>query len=431
MSRFLLVSLKLDSILQETTIHRRRERLRVMTHGLGLEDIYGTALERIKAQGGQKSRLGMASLMWISHSERPFRAEELCHALAIEIESTNYNPDNISSIWTVLSCCQGLVVVDKEGSAVRLVHFTLHEYLTSHPDLFRSPHAVIAKTCLTYLDSPQVITLPASGSLGTQHTPFLEYSAIYWGVHMKKEPTDRGKALALKLLRNYDHHVSIELLLKRAPGYPSVENSYRFTGLHCACMFGLVGVARTLTEMDGVDINCLDDTDATPLIWAARNGHEEVVRLLLGQKDVDPDMLDRFDQAPILWATKHGHEVVVKLLLGRRDVNPNRLDNDGQTLISWAAMNGHEEVVKLLLGQEGVDPDLDLPDYDGQTPISWAAKSGHEGVVKLLLGQEDVDPDRPDYDAQTPISWAAKNGHEVVVRLLLGRRDVNPVVFSL
>jgi len=117
MSRFLLVSLNLDSILQETTIHRRRERLRVID-GLGLEDAYGATLERIRAQGDQKSGLGIAALMWISHAERPLRAEELCQALAVEAGSTDQNADNASSIRTVLSCCQGLAVVDKEGSAV-------------------------------------------------------------------------------------------------------------------------------------------------------------------------------------------------------------------------------------------------------------------------------------------------------------------------
>ena len=62
-SRFLLVSLNLDAILQETTIHRRWERLQVMTDGSGLEDAYGVTLHRIKAQGDQKSGLGVNVLM--------------------------------------------------------------------------------------------------------------------------------------------------------------------------------------------------------------------------------------------------------------------------------------------------------------------------------------------------------------------------------
>ena len=39
---------------------------------------------------------------------------------------------------------------------MRLVHFTLKEYLSAHPDIFSSPHATIAEICLTYLNSQQV-----------------------------------------------------------------------------------------------------------------------------------------------------------------------------------------------------------------------------------------------------------------------------------
>ena len=119
-----------------------------MTDGLGLGDAYGTTLSRIKGQGGRKSRLGMATLMWISHAERPLKPDELCHALAVEIGSPNLNSDNIPSIGTVLACSQGLVVVDKEASTIRLIHFTLHEYLQAHPELFGTAHSIMAETCL-------------------------------------------------------------------------------------------------------------------------------------------------------------------------------------------------------------------------------------------------------------------------------------------
>src|SRR5207302_2032714 len=102
-SRFPLVSRNLGAILRETSIHRRGERLRAGTDALGLADTYGATLERIKAQGDQKSRLGLTALMWICFSERPLRPAELCQALAVEIGSTDYNFGNVSSIRTVLS----------------------------------------------------------------------------------------------------------------------------------------------------------------------------------------------------------------------------------------------------------------------------------------------------------------------------------------
>jgi len=91
-----------------------------MVDGLGLGDAYDATLGRIKGQGGEEARLGMATLMWVPHPERPLKADELCHALAVEIGSPNLNTDSIPSIGTLLACCQGVVSVEKEASTVRL-----------------------------------------------------------------------------------------------------------------------------------------------------------------------------------------------------------------------------------------------------------------------------------------------------------------------
>ena len=387
-----------------------------MANGLGLDDAYGATLGRIGAQGGERSRLGMMTLMWICHSERPLEANELCHALAVEIGSTDFDVDNVPSIRTVLNCCQGLVVVDKEGSVVRLVHFTLREYLSGRPDLFQKCHSVIAETCLTYLNSQQVMNLSATQSLDTQAVPFLEYSALHWGTHAKKELSDNAKSLALKLFGQYYNHISVKLLLESHYIYRSSDYSM-FTGLHCASFFGLVEVVRSLIGARGFDVNQSDNLDATPLGWAARNGHEEAVQLLLEWGNVDPDKPDGNGRTPLAYAVRKGYEGVVQLLLRRRDVNPNMLDGHGRTPLSLAAGNGGAGIVQLLLGRGGANPDR--PDGCDQTPLSYAARNGHDGVVKLLLGLEGVNPDKRDHFGLTPLLYANHEEHGGVVKLLL------------
>jgi len=454
------MSLSLDAVLEETTIHRRRERLDVIPDALILGDTYGPTLGRIEAQGGHKSKLAMSALMWICHSETPLGAEELCQALAVEIGSIDCNANNAPSIRTVLSCCQGLVVLDKERSVVRHIHHTLQEYLTRHRNLFDNPHSTIAETCLTYLNSQQVMALSGSSVQSTQHPPFLAYSSVYWGAHMRKELTDRGKALALKLLSRYECHISIGLLLEHMLGrhrFSSLGHFHLFTGLHCASIFGLVEVFTSFSiVVDDISINCMDGTGATPFLWAAMRGHEGLVKLLLGQEHMDPTWADCSGRTPMSWAAGNGHEAVVKLLLAQNGLSPDKpdfmdrislmtqnitkrhpklfprqeaIDPDtpdlgGRTPMSWAAGNGQEAVVKILLGRKDVNPDM--PDIRDRAPISWAAKNGYEVVVELLLERGDVNPDRLAVGGKTPISLAAKNGHEAVVKLLLAREDVNP-----
>jgi len=66
-----------------------------MTEGLKLGDVYGATIELIKAQDG-KLGLGIAALMWICHAERPPQGDEPCHALAVQIGSTDFNPFDVN-----------------------------------------------------------------------------------------------------------------------------------------------------------------------------------------------------------------------------------------------------------------------------------------------------------------------------------------------
>jgi ankyrin repeat protein len=51
-----------------------------------------------------------------------------------------------------------------------------------------------------------------------------------------------------------------------------------------------------------------------PLLRAAQEGHEAVVKLLL-ERGAQVEVTDRYGRTPLLWAIEKGHEAVVKLLL--------------------------------------------------------------------------------------------------------------------
>ena len=440
----------------------------------GLEGAYRETLSRVKGQAEGRSRLGIAVLMWISHSERPLRVEELRHALGVEIGSAHLDTGNVPSIETLLTCCQGLIVVDKEASMVRLIHFTLREYILAHPELFGAAHSIMAEVCLSYLNSHQVTAFsaryPHSLWVGPYReyfslhfgTPFLEYSSLYWGIHAKRSLSDCAKQLALRLFDNYSNHISTGILLNTEKSHyfdVGPHNPSLFGGLHSASFLGILEIVATLLEVEGCDINKTDCTGGTPLKWAALNGHEEVVKILLGRDDVNPDKPDYGGRTPLWWAANKGHAEVVKILLGRNDVNPNKPDPaTGLTPLWFAAFNGHVEMVKILLGRDDVDSNTefhrngtllqraiqwgqrgvvrallersdinpDRPNMSGRTLLWYAAEDGDEELVKILLGRDDVNPDNPNIFGQTPLWCAALNGHEGVVQMLLARGDVNP-----
>ena len=329
-----------------------------MSNGVGLGGAYDATLERIRAQDGEKAGLAIATLMWVCHSERPLQVDELCCALAVEIGSADFDPNNVPLIATLLGCCQSLVTVDKEASTVRLIHHTLQEYLSAYPDLFIEAHSTIAETCLTYLNSRPVKKLPPYPLPDDQSMPFLKYSSRHWGTHAKREFTDRAMSLALELLSQYETHISAASLLGQSrlsylfgwcvldAYFYDINRPSLFTGLHCASFFGIVELATALMDNKICEINQRDCMGITPLLWAAENGHDNVVQFLLKQENISPDAPDKLGRTPLSRAASSGHEEVVKLLLDQGDVDPDSQDGMGKTPLQSAVLYGHEEIGK-------------------------------------------------------------------------------------
>ena len=427
-SRFLLVSLNIDAVLEEVTISRRRKKLNEMIQGNGLRDAYSATLARINAQKGSKSRLGMEVLMWLSHSERPLNANELCHALGVEIGSIDLDSQNIPAIETLLGCSLGLVIVEASSYIVRLVHYTLQEYLSNNTDLFHNPHGMIAQVCLTYLNFQCIRDLSIIVDHPPPATPLLEYASCYWGTHAERETTESVNRLALRLLDGFDQHISSKILLSltcdNSDGKFCWINPTGFTGLHGAAYFGIIKTAVALLQMKKWDLNARDLTGKTAILWAAIKGHGAMVKMLLGREDIAPNTADKGGRTPLLWAAGKGFEGIVKMLLEREDVTSSTADQSGRTPLLWAAGKGFEGIVKILLERGDAAPDT--ADAGGRTPLSWAAGRRWEGTVKMLLERGDVSPNTADISGRTPLFWAAEKGHEGTVKMLLEREDVAP-----
>ena len=261
--RFLLASLHIEAILRGTTVARRRKTLKSIKDGTGLRDAYGATLNRIRAQDEERAKLAVAALTWVCHAERLLQVDELCHALAVEIGVADFDPENVPSTGTLLDCCQGLITVDAEASTVRLIHYTVQEYLCCHPGFFIGPHSVLAETCLTYLNSQQVKNLTSHSLPDYKSMPFLKYSSRYWGTHTNRDLSDNVRALALRLLNQYEHHISAVSLLEQTRHYSRspirvIITPPLFTGVHCASFFGIVEIVTLLINAEGYEVDQQD-----------------------------------------------------------------------------------------------------------------------------------------------------------------------------
>ena len=175
----------------------------------------------------------------------------------------------------------------------------------------------------------------------------------------------------------------------------------------------------------------------TALMWAAYNGHLDVVNLLLEYAKVINYVPYR--PAALGWAAYRGHlDVVNPLLEYGVQLNPGRLlgkkRGSGTTALMLAAYGGHLEVVRFLL-ENGADIHVYTAKWlsvqtglgtiyfqeIGGNALMLAIDQGHAEVVRLLLEHwmwEYSADGRDDY-GQTALMYAAAAGDLEMARLLL------------
>ncbi|KAI0974349.1 hypothetical protein F4678DRAFT_422344 [Xylaria arbuscula] len=398
---FLLAQLHFTSLIGKDTPRAVRKALQMLATGSNAYDsAYNSAMQRIIAQPSEQAKRATQVLSWVTCAKTLLTRRELQHALAVESGESEFDEDNLPEVEDAVSVCAGLVTIDGESGIVRLVHYTTQDYFArTQSEWFPDAQLSIMTTCTTYL-SYRVF---ASGSCETDKEfeerltlyPLYAYAAQNWVYHARG--ISRNQYVIYFLLQAGQVEASFQAAT--VPEFKfnrySQRSATNTTGLHLAAYFGLDEVMETM--LADCDVDATDSRGWTPLLWAAHNGHEAVVRLLLASKRVNPDSRDKFDgRTPLSWAAHNGHEAVVRLLLASKRVNPDSRNKfDDRTPLSWAAYNGHEAVVRLLLATKRVN--LNSKDkFGGWTPLSWAAHNGHEAVVRLLLATERVTTDSKD-----------------------------------
>lgn len=187
LNSILAFNLIFDELAGATT---RRQVLTVLNREhLSLDVTYGNALQRIREQDKEDADFAKAVLTWLVFSRRPPSPRELQHAMAVNLEATEIDEDDLPILDMFITTCAGLVEIDSEVDSVRLTHYTVFEFLTNSSNaLFPDAEVKITRVCLKYLSFDPF----SSGTcLETNlrdrilEYPFALYAAEFWVHHAK------------------------------------------------------------------------------------------------------------------------------------------------------------------------------------------------------------------------------------------------------
>ncbi|KFY91994.1 hypothetical protein V498_05199 [Pseudogymnoascus sp. VKM F-4517 (FW-2822)] len=419
---FLLAQLHFDSLKGKTSPKAIRNALKKLPTGSeAYDNAYEDAMRRIEGQLAGEKELAKQVLSWITCAKRPLTTSELEHALAVELEESQFDEENLSPIEDMVSVCAGLVTVDEESGIVRLVHYTTQEYFgRTKNGWFPDAETNITNICVTYLSfkvfKTGICQNDEEFEKRLQSNPLYNYASHNWGHHAREASMLIPEVISFLNAKSQAEASSQGLLVRK---YHPLDSGYsqrfarQMTGLHLASYFGLNNTVNSSLKI-GLEAHIKDSSGRTPLSWAAANGHEAFVQMLVDKGAVVNTRDEDYRQTPLFWAALKGHKAVVQLLLDKGAEVDTRCER-GRTPLSCAAERGHKAIVQLLLDKGA---DVDTKDGFSYTPLALAAESGHEAIIQLLL-DTGAEVDTKDASGRTPLSLAAESRHEAIIQLLL------------
>ncbi|KAL8369144.1 hypothetical protein RB599_004544 [Gaeumannomyces hyphopodioides] len=462
---FLLAHLYLRSLANKPS--RREIEVALADKNMTYEKLYEDTAQRIMHSG--HAEFAKKALSWVVCAKRPVSPSELLHALAVNPGDRALDRDNIPEMGGVISACAGLVTVDEESNAVRLIHYTAHEYLANgsgHSALLPGAEAYVAGVCTTYLSFDEF----EEGFCRTHHDfetrlsthSFYLYAANNWGYHVSEaslsQSDDSSLRIFLSSASRIESATQAVLTGKKWGRWGFINHSQAVpsgvTGLHLAAYFGATNVISDLLGRLGTEgCNVQDSGQRTPLTWAVEMGNVGAVQILLNS-GADPNLRDCEFMAPLDLAANYGFADIVDALLKWEERTGSSQTGEVRSLtLFWAAFGGRANVVEMLLArwkleEEGISLALrgairgesetivkmileaTLPEAGEDwrdtrnrltpTLLRSAAVAGRVPIFAYLLSALGGEIDCQDVMGMTPLMYAAKHGHYELAGTLLG-----------
>ncbi|KAL6815059.1 ankyrin repeat-containing domain protein [Trichoderma sp. SZMC 28015] len=401
-SMFQYVRFQLEVLQELSSVHDIHHAL--LDLPIGLDATYDRILANIDVKF---QRRVINSLKWLAFSKRVLTIKELAEIFIIDPKRKIPFDESarLFSSSTILKYFSGLIVIEKvwnlPDKVVRLVHFSIKEYLTSDRIEERLTSAFsfteadaqicIARSCLAYITHLNITAERSTDETTSQlkwNYPLIDYALGYWTVHLEDVPRAQWPAnIELSVvLALADHSLSLLLTLinhgnKDIRGY----------------------ISKDLLKKPHCYTACRGFRQLTEIMIAQKGGANEYIT----QEDLD---------FGLHYAAYGGHLHIVQLFLGK-GANMTTQYGRGKSAVHAALDGGHMHVLEFLISKGA--------DVNSQPPLFAWIPYGDSQCLKYLL-DHGMNMDVQDEQHGTALHSAITSDNSVHFGLLLERgADIN------
>lgn len=454
---FLWVILQIASLCTAHSDEEIREALENLPKGL--PETFSRILEKSRGTGRKYQQLTFKLCI---AARRPLTTEELREALSVSPYNIEWNPARlINDIFSVLSYCGSLIMVDEESLTVRFLHHSVKQFLLGDFDLVGKPgftledaDRAMGEVIFTYLNYnifENALSTTVTSEMMAQDLP----AGIVKSTFRHSSPIPTAALKLFKRRQTYHYDLRNTIMRARKAAGQSVQFEFHayaeaFWLWHLQWVLHQESTALPLLlrilEKKRVNINQKDGHGETLLRKAIDSASSGVVGQLLSfgvnadsvwenghtllhlaalrcSADMVSCLLDHGAQidakaadgmTPLLLAASHGNQAAVERLLDRgADISSK--NRDESTALLLAASNGHRQIVESLIHRGKAT--IDITNKDGMTAASSAAYRGHQTILECLI-RRGASLRIIDADGRTPLMLAAGAGQTSIIQRL-------------
>ncbi|XP_013394577.1 ankycorbin [Lingula anatina] len=200
-----------------------------------------------------------------------------------------------------------------------------------------------------------------------------------------------------------------QLLIQRGANVNAVDNE-KHTAVHWAAVCGNAEMLELLIAQKA-NPSTPDSHTAYPIHYAAQMcGSDEAVGIKimskLLSKGVPVDCIDQDERQPLLWAASGGSCKACKVLI-EAGAKVESSDKDGLTALHCASSRGHADTIFTLVTE--CSAKVDSLDKNGCTPLFYSLTMLHLHCANILL-ELGADPNHQDKKGRSPAHCSAAKG---------------------